>query len=641
MIRRDRGSTCRIRPFWEPATPAPPGGWADPWLVGLVHEVAAPVADRRARGAWYTPRPVVDGLFALAAGPAGARPGWALDSGPRPGSALDSGPRPGSALDSGPRPGLVVDPTCGGGAFLLAALDRLVAAGTEPAEALGRVAGLDVDPGAVQVTRWGLALWWLARAGVGPVPALDVGQGDALAPWPDRWRRGPVLVIGNPPFATPLKQGTLPEAAARYRAGRAEVLGPYADLAAIHLLQAVGQVAPGSTVALVQPQSVLAGRDTEGLRDHLASAAPLRALWAAREAVFDAGVRACAVVLDVIDPAEAGAGVGTEAEVLVAHGPAVTVGGFRPRASWGELAADALGAPPLPPSLTGSASRSESRSESRSGSTSGPGRQRLGELVAATAGFRDEHYALVAACREAATGDEADGRGTARLVTVGAVDPLWTAWGTAPIRFGGRDWDRPVIDRSALPPRIAGWLDRQLRPKVLLATQTRLLEPYVDRDGIMAPATPLIAVHADADQLHRVAAVLLAPPVVAWAWRRWFGTAMAIDAVKLAARQVVELPLPPDLDRWDEAAALVAALAEQPHDGGPDDGGRAAARSAAVEVARLMTEAYGASGAVLEWWQDRLPDRSGGRRAPSGRAAGAHRDAGAPEMVEAGPEQVR
>ncbi len=577
--------------------PDPPRGWADPWLVGLVHELSAPSADRRARGAWYTPGPVVDGLLALAIGPTGAPPD------------------------------LVVDPTCGGGAFLLAALDRFVAAGADPAEALARVAGLDVDPGAVQVTRWGLALWWLARDGTGPVPSFDVTQGDALAQWPDRWRRGPVLVVGNPPFATPLKQGTLPETAARFRADRADVLGPYADLAAIHLLQAAGQVAPGSTVALVQPQSVLAGRDTAGLRDHLASAAPLRALWAAREAVFDAGVRACAVVLDV--------GGGGGADVLVAHGPAVTVGGVRPRASWGELAADALGAPALPPSLA------PSPSGSTASPGSGPGRRRLGDLASATAGFRDEHYALVAACREAAAGEEADGRATARLMTVGAVDPLWTAWGTGPIRFGGRDWERPVVDRSALPPRIAGWLDRQLRPKVLLATQTRLLEPCVDRHGIVAPATPLVAVHADVDQLNRVAAVLLAPPVVAWAWRRWFGTAMAIDAVKLAARQVVELPLPPDLDRWDEAAALVAALARQPLDGGQDDGGRAAARAVAVGVARLMTEAYGASGDVFDWWQHRLPERSGGRRSWSGPAGGGYHGAGGPEMVEAGPDQVR
>jgi len=572
--------------------PEPPGGWADPWLVGLVHELAAPTADRRSRGAWYTPRPVVDGLLALAVGPA-------------------------SAL-----PALVVDPTCGGGAFLLAALDRLAGAGVDRDEALGRVAGLDVDPGAVEVTRWGLALWWLARGGDGPVPALDVGRGDALTPWPQRWRRVPVLVIGNPPFATPLKQGALPDVAARFRAGRADVLGPYADLAAIHLLQATEQVAPGSTVALVQPQSVLAGRDTAGLRAHLASTAPLRALWAAREAVFDAGVRSCAVVLDVSGPA----GPQPGSEVVVARGPAVAVGGRRSVAPWGELAADALGAPSLPATLVGPST-----------GRSGPGR--LGDLATATAGFRDEHYALVAACREAAPGEDADGRTTARLVTVGAVDPLWISWGAAPIRFGGRDWDRPVVDRDALPPRIGGWLDRQLRPKVLLATQSRLLEPVVDRDGIVAPATPLIAVHAEADQLDRVAAVLLAPPVVVWAWRRWFGTAMAIDAVKLAARQVREVPLPADLTRWDEAAALLGAgTARAPVDEDAD-GGRAAARAVALEVARLMTAAYGAGPAVFDWWRDRQADRPAGGHSVAARAG--RRPGHPPEMVEARPEQVR
>lgn len=566
----------------ELGVPDPPGGWAEPWLVGVVHELAAPAVDRRARGAWYTPRPVVEGLLTLALGADEALPD------------------------------LVIDPTCGGGAFLLAALDRFVAAGVGPADALARVAGLDVDSGAVQVARWGLALWRLARAGPAePLPALDLVRGDALEPWPRGWRRGRVLVIGNPPFATPLKQGTLPETAGRFRARRSDVLGPYADLAAIHLLHAVEQVGPGSAVALVQPQSVLAGRDTAGLRRHLAAVAPLRALWAAREAVFDAGVRACAVVLDVggaVEPGDAGT-----ADVVLACGPSVTVEGRRPPASWGELAADALGAPPLPAALRGSGGP---------GPTADP--RRLGELATATAGFRDEHYALVAACREAAVGEEADGKATARLVTVGAVDPLWTAWGTAPIRFGGRDWERPMVDRSALPPRIAAWLDRQLRPKVLLATQTRLLEPCLDRAGTMAPATPLIAVHADPDELHRVTAVLLAPPVVAWAWRRWFGTAMAIDAVKLAARQVVELPLPDDLDRWEEAAALLASLAPDDGAAGPDRE-RIAARAVAVDVARLMTDAYGAEPSVLEWWRHRLPGRA---PAP-------------PEIVEARPEQVR
>ena len=364
--------------------------------------------------------------------------------------------------------------------------------------------------------------------------------------------------------------------AAEFRAERSELLGPYADVAAVHLLHSVEQAGPGSTVVLVQPQSILASRDTDSLRAYLDERAPLAGLWVAREPVFDAGVRACAPVLAV-----GGSAMG-DGTVALAAGPEVAERGSRPSQPWGGLAAGALGAPSLP-ALSG----------------------RLGDLVTATAGFRDEHYGLVAVCCEATDRElGGDGVETARLVTVGSVDPLDLAWGRRPMRFGGRDWDRPIVTRNGLSDRVARWFDSQLRPKVLLATQSKLLEPLVDRDGDLMPATPLIAVHADVADLDRVAAVLLAPPVVLWAWRRWFGTALTVDGVKLAARQVGELPLPTDRRRWDEAAAIVASVpAERPN---PPD--------AVVTIGELMTEAYGAGSDVFDWWLDRLGRRAGNRQ---------------------------
>jgi hypothetical protein len=529
------------------------------------------------------------------------------------------------AVDQGPTPARIIDPTCGGGGFLLAGLDLLVTRGVPAREALRRVAGLDIDPGAVAACRWSLALWALARCSPGretgadaavvvetepkldPGEAIDlavaaVARGDSLVdlapgltsaggegprpePGSDR-ESGPVLVVGNPPFASPLKKGAMPATADRYRADRSHLLGPYADLAALHLLRAVETAPPGSTVALVQPLSVLSSRDAEGLRHHLDQVAPMRALWAAREAVFDAGVRTCAPVLAVgadggggADPPAKTCGGGANRSgggrqgrglVRLARGSAVGAVGAGRGERWSHLAAAALGAPPLPP-MSG----------------------RLGDLAKATAGFRDEHYGLVAACRE----EGELGPGAPRLVTVGAVDPLAVSWGVEPFRFGGVDRQRPVIDRSALSDRVRDWLDRQLRPKVLLATQTKLLEPVVDRSGGLVPATPLIAVHGDLDDLDRVAAVLLAPPVVLWAWRQWLGAALTVDTVKLAARQVVELPLPSDHDAWDEAARLVATV-------GPSN--RASARDVAPRVARLMTAAYGAADEVFQWWLARL-----------------------------------
>jgi hypothetical protein len=162
---------------------------------------------------------------------------------------------------------------------------------------------------------------------------------------------------------------------------------------------------------------------------------------------------------------------------------------------------------------------------------------------------------------------------------------------------------RPWIDAARLDDKVLAWMQRQLQPKIVLATQSRILEPVIDRRGQVVPATPLIAVHAEPEHLSLVAAVLLAPPVVAWAWQRWFGAALAVDALKLAARQVLELPLPADREAWRDAAALIG-------DGTSpsiEDGWAVSCR-----VASIMTVAYGADEAVLQWWLD----RGGARRTP-------------------------
>lgn len=535
----------------------PPDGWADPWLPGIVHEQAVSPERRTARGAWYTPKSVVEGLVRLA------------------------------MPEGEPLPGFVADPTCGGGAFLLAVLDHLVVAGRSPAESLASIGGLDIDPDAVAVSRLALDAWAAANGvemsaddgqGHEQSPQRQVTVGDALAGYPDWWPTE-ALIIGNPPFGSPLRAGAIPKTVARFREGREQLLGPYADLAAVHLLAAVERSAPGSTVALVQPQSILSGRDTAGLRDHCAVAAPLQALWTAREAVFDAGVRACAVVV--------APGADPSPSVSLAAGPDVT--GLAPvvrspgrQLSWSGLAATSLGAPSLPSALVRRPVDGD----------------RLGELITATAGFRDEYYGLVGACREwdGVTGEEPN-----RLVTVGAVEPLASLWGVEASKFGRRRWMRPTVALDALDQKVRSWTERQMVPKIVLATQSRVLEPVVDRRGTLIPATPLLSVHTETESLDLVAAVLLAPPVVAWAWQQWFGAAMAVDALKLAARQVAELPLPDDRGAWEEAAAIVAAA---PADNEPgSDASDAWIRS--CEVAKIMNRAYGADDGVYRWWLER------------------------------------
>ena len=167
---------------------------------------------RRSLGAWYTPDDVVSGLLDLALNPllAARRVG---------------GPRAVSALR-------ILDPSCGDGAFLLSAGERihrtLVELGLSEAEArriaFGHcVVGVDVDPGAVDACRRRLA-----EAG-SEDPSDRVVEADALLASDDDWSAllaaweapgGVDAVLGNPPFLNPLAYDTSagPERAAALQA---------------------------------------------------------------------------------------------------------------------------------------------------------------------------------------------------------------------------------------------------------------------------------------------------------------------------------------------------------------------------------------------------------------------------------------
>lgn len=530
----------------------PDAAWCSPRLPGLVHEAMTDLGERRRRGAWFTPPPLVDGLVAL-------------------------------ALDDGFEPESVLDPACGGGAFLLGVADALRHRGREPAEVLGRLVGVDLDQGAVDTTRWALQLW--AAAAGARAPEIRVWCGDGLAE-----DVGTVdLVVGNPPFASPLRSVEAAAPAARYRAARPH-LGPYADAAACFLDRSSTIVAEGGRLVLVLPQSLLAARDASRLISRLQAGWDLRQLWITSTPVFDASVHVFAPVLQrrpstSTPPAGDGGGgrQSVDAGGVRVHG-GVEVRQFATAAagaSWADAASLGLGVPA--PVTEGGAT--------------------LASLVTATSGFRDQHYGLAAACCERA--DAPDGL---PLVTVGQIDPLtWRRSG--PIRFAGRRWDDPVIDVDDLSPAMAAWVERQRRPKVLLATQTRVLEPLIDRTGELVPTTPVIAVHAPPEALSAVAAVLLAPPIVVWAARRGLGTALHPGSIKLAARDVGDVPCPVHEPCWRAAAQLLEEVGgEQP-----------ASEELLVEVATLMCRAYGVEPAsLLPWWSARLD-----RRRPRGaRCAG-------------------
>ena len=223
----------------------------------------------------------------------------------------------------------------------------------------------------------------------------------------------------------------------------------------------------------------------------------------------------------------------------------------------------------------------------------------LGSFCAATAGFRDQFYGLAPFVAEAATvtGPKAP------LITSGLIDPAHCRWGTRPTRFAGDRWQEPVVDLDALRAdggaALVTWTDQRLVPKLVVATQTKVLEAVVDAAGEWFPSVPTLAVTAADGRLWEAAAVVLAPPVSAWAFGRHAGAALSSDALKVSARQLLEAPLPTDPGCW--AAAVPVLQRASSASSGTEW------RTALLEFAGLMCRAYGVGDEVADWWWARLP----------------------------------
>jgi hypothetical protein len=504
------------------------------------------------------------------------------------------------ALDVlGDVPRSVCDPACGAGAFLVAAAEALVARGVPAHEVVtSRLHGMDVDEAAVAEARAVLVRWAAQQGAVVAQDLIRVQRGDALAVEPRRWPQRPPdgfdLVVGNPPFLSQLSAATSRDGERRRRLGeRFGEVGAYTDDAALFLLAGVDLAAPGGVVAMVQPQSVLSARDAGAVRDRVLRDATLDGLWAHGGSPFpDADVAVCAPVLRRRGTAEAD--VTGSCDVRWEHGAAGHRSQQRPPSAgsrWGTLLAPALGVPDTPP---------------WSGAT-------LGTVATATAGFRDEFYAL-AECASSSSPTDGDDEGDrdasqARLISVGMIDPLQSRWDIGEHRIAGRRFRAPVVDLVELSqrhPRVGRWAAARLVPKVLVATQTKVVEAFADPSGCAVPLTPVISVepipHADLDLWHLLAA-LSAPPVAAAALREHVGAGRSTGVLRWSARAVCDAALPVDGELWAQGAALARELQEL---------APTAAREPLLdELAVVMTRAHGLPGGhpVVSWWSMRRPRR--------------------------------
>lgn len=536
---------------------------ADAWLVGSSLEVLLDVGERRRGGAHYTPRHLAQAVTTLV---------------------LD-----GVAVDGSTT---VCDPAVGGGSFLLAAGEALVAVGRARCHAVHRLAGVDVDPLAAAVAEAALCLWAGGRRGA----TIEVA--DALARPVDAWG-GPTIVVGNPPFLGQLHAATARSAdRSGLRPGLAELAGPYTDTSSLFAALAVDVVAPGGRVALVLPRSFLVARDAGAARAATLRAAHLDHVWLPGRQVFAAAVDVCVPVWE--------RRVGDDPEPTAVEAQLVL--------PWSGSVRRSIGVPPVPAPVAATPAGSGARrswSHLLSGLTkeaevpSLDGLRSLGVLgdhCTATAGFRDQYYGLIPFVSDDLEG-LLDDRTHAPLVTSGLIDPASCAWGEQSTRYAGRRWQAPRVDVAAVEAEggpLARWLGGKRVPKLLVAAQTRTIEAAVDVDGTWVPSTPVATVVAAPGRQWHMLAVLLSPVATVWALRHHGGSGMGATSFRLPPSGLRSLPLPADRAMWDEAAeaARSATLAA----------GADARGTHLMESARLTCQAYGVPDEpVTAWWAARSP----------------------------------
>ncbi len=137
----------------------------------------------------------------------------------------------------------------------------------------------------------------------------------------------------------------------------------------------------------------------------------------------------------------------------------------------------------------------------------------IGEVAQVTADFRDEYYEVASLVQEGGEG--------APVITSGLIEPGHTRWGEHATTIARRRFTHPTVPVATLSDRLRS----RLVPKVLIATQTKVIEAAVDDEGAWVPAVPVISVVAERDRLWHLAAALCSPPLTAHAATQRLGAA--------------------------------------------------------------------------------------------------------------------
>ena len=392
------------------------------------------------------------------------------------------------------------------------------------------------------------------------------------------------IVIGNPPFLSQLRDRTVTSQRVanftRHRYG--EVSEALTDIAYLFFELSCQAARPhDGRVGLVQPESLLAADGATALRRAVANRSTIEALWVAGEQIFGADVLTCFVVVrNGLQPRRVSIARSRGAS-FAAHDPLrLSTSEIAEMTTWGPLVSDCFGIPriDLPRDCA-----------------------RVGDGVSATADFRDQYYGLAPFVREYDR-DDCERVPCVPLITVGLIEPMRSLWGESPTKFSKRRWDAPVVEVERLRESsgLGDWLDQRLVPKLLVATQSKVIEVLPDEAGTLLPSVPVITVIPSSISLWHAAALLSSPVLTAWSAARYLGASLSTSSIKLSARQIQELPMPRSSEAWDEAAVRAR------------DAFEAHSTEHRIrhlqQLGELMCDAFGMreSEELLDWWSERL-----------------------------------
>jgi hypothetical protein len=389
--------------------------------------------------------------------------------------------------------------------------------------------------------------------------------------------------VGNPPFLGQLGKDTSLDrkTAGRYR----EVLGPvvrgYVDVAALFFFASVGCLADDGAVALVQPRSIVSAQHAKRVRDSVTSRVAALGVVDTDAALFDAAV----------DPLVVVAIVGDEIVRCLnrANSPLRVRRDLRPGGRWSSL----LGTRDAGPDIVI------------------PPCQTLGQVAKVVADFRDQYYGLRGSvCEGDEFGIEHPTQSTSdlpMLTTCGLIDLAAFQWGRRATRFDGATIQRPVVNRENLKGMaIDDWISSRMVPKVLVATQTRVVEAIADPRGMCVPSVPVLTVFPTADSVDvfTVLAVLHSPVASVWVAQRVAGSALSASALRVSVVELREMPFPIDCAEL-RAAGECMRRASQAAD--ELDMGTYVAQ--VEESGRLVHQAFALESSddeqATEWWRPR------------------------------------